>query len=431
MTVENTNNTISYTGNGSVDTFAYDFLVYQESHLFIYFDNILQTVAYTVTDIGEDNGGNVVFDTPPGIGVIIRIDRTVPETQLIEYQEYGPFPAKTNERGLDLLTMAVQQNAREIGRVVGGGSSTTISETPPINPDDGDKWKRCTDLKEFTYYVDENSGQWVEDRPSYTTNNGAVDSVNGQTGDVVLNKVDIGLSNVDNTTDLNKPISTATQAALNDKIETVLTDDVSVFGDGVNTPLSASGGSGGAVDSVNGETGDVTLTTDDISDSAATNKYTSSASITKLAGIEYNATANSTDATLLDRANHTGTQTAATISDFEEAVKDSVNTQDIVYLEDVDALNYTLSASDTGKFICFNTPNISTITIPDNLPLGTSIVTSNLGQNNPTQGGVTISINETVRGALTIADVAGMMSITKVVTGATNADNIWQSSERA
>ena len=116
MTVENTNNTISYTGNGSVDTFAYNFLVYQESHLFIYFDDILQTVGYTVTDIGEEDGGNVVFVTPPDIGVIIRIDRTVPETQLIEYQEYGPFTANTNERGLDLLTMAVHQNPRYIER---------------------------------------------------------------------------------------------------------------------------------------------------------------------------------------------------------------------------------------------------------------------------------------------------------------------------
>jgi len=40
----------------------------------------------------------------------------VPDTQLLEYQEYGPFPAKANERGLDLLTMAVQQNTRELSR---------------------------------------------------------------------------------------------------------------------------------------------------------------------------------------------------------------------------------------------------------------------------------------------------------------------------
>lgn len=46
---------------------------------------------------------------------------------------------------------------------------------------------------------------------------GAVDSVNGQTGVVVITKSDVGLSNVDNTSDANKPVSTATQTALNGK----------------------------------------------------------------------------------------------------------------------------------------------------------------------------------------------------------------------
>ncbi len=45
---------------------------------------------------------------------------------------------------------------------------------------------------------------------------GDVDSVNGQTGVVVLDKSDIGLSNVDNTSDADKPISNATQTALDD-----------------------------------------------------------------------------------------------------------------------------------------------------------------------------------------------------------------------
>ena len=44
---------------------------------------------------------------------------------------------------------------------------------------------------------------------------GAVDSVAGKTGIVTLVKADVGLSSVDNTSDINKPISTATQTALN------------------------------------------------------------------------------------------------------------------------------------------------------------------------------------------------------------------------
>lgn len=47
---------------------------------------------------------------------------------------------------------------------------------------------------------------------------GAVDSVNGRTGAVVLTKSDVGLANVDNTSDANKPISSATQTALNNKV---------------------------------------------------------------------------------------------------------------------------------------------------------------------------------------------------------------------
>lgn len=50
-----------------------------------------------------------------------------------------------------------------------------------------------------------------------TGGGGGVTSVNGQTGVVVLTKNDIGLGQVDNTSDLNKPISNATQTALNTK----------------------------------------------------------------------------------------------------------------------------------------------------------------------------------------------------------------------
>ena len=46
---------------------------------------------------------------------------------------------------------------------------------------------------------------------------GAVDSVNGETGVVVLTKSSFGLGSVDNTSDASKPVSTATQTALDAK----------------------------------------------------------------------------------------------------------------------------------------------------------------------------------------------------------------------
>lgn len=91
------------------------------------------------------------------------------------------------------------------------------------------------------------------------------------------------ISNINNTSDANKPISTATQTALDLKVDKV---------------------------------GGKQLSTEDYS----------SAEKTKLSGIATAATANSSDATLLARANHTGTQLAATISDFLSALLASVLT---------------------------------------------------------------------------------------------------------
>jgi hypothetical protein len=45
-----------------------------------------------------------------------------------------------------------------------------------------------------------------------------VESVSGKTGEVALDKADVGLGNVDNTSDANKPISSATQTALDAKL---------------------------------------------------------------------------------------------------------------------------------------------------------------------------------------------------------------------
>jgi hypothetical protein len=66
-----------------------------------------------------------------------------------------------------------------------------------------------------------------------------------------------------------------------------------------------------------------TQTADTITDGTTNKTYTATEK-TKLAGVAAGATANDTDANLKNRANHTGTQTSASISDFAEAVQDVV-----------------------------------------------------------------------------------------------------------
>jgi hypothetical protein len=82
---------------------------------------------------------------------------------------------------------------------------------------------------------------------------------------------------------------------------------------------------------------------------ATENSYTTTEK-NKLAGIADNATANDTDANLLSRANHTGTQAASTISDFDTEVSNNTDVaantsarHDAVTVVDSSEIDFTLT----------------------------------------------------------------------------------------
>ena len=81
---------------------------------------------------------------------------------------------------------------------------------------------------------------------------GAVDSVNGKTGDVTLTASDIGLGNVDNTSDSDKPISTAVQNALDAKVSSVNGETPDTNGNVEIDATDIETSNGVAVKSVNG-----------------------------------------------------------------------------------------------------------------------------------------------------------------------------------
>ena len=113
----------------------------------------------------------------------------------------------------------------------------------------------------------------------------AVTKVAGKTGDVALAKGDVGLGNVDNTSDANKPISTAVATALAGK---------------------ATSTQGAKADSAVQPGDNVSRLVD-----TASAKIMTGAERTKLSGIATGATANDTDANLKSRENHTGSQPLA------------------------------------------------------------------------------------------------------------------------
>ena len=118
MTVNDEVRVSNHTGDDVGTEFAYAFRIIEEQHLDVFLDGAEQTTGFSVTGIGDNAGGTVIFDTAPGTGVEISLVRDVPNTQEIDYRAFDSFPAQTNEDGLDLLTMQIQQ--------VGAGSQDSL-----------------------------------------------------------------------------------------------------------------------------------------------------------------------------------------------------------------------------------------------------------------------------------------------------------------
>lgn len=130
-------------------------------------------------------------------------------------------------------------------------------------------------------------------------------------------KGDVGLGSVDNTADAAKAVLSATKLTTARTINGVSFDGSAniTVADSTKEPTITAGTT---AQYFRGDKSFQTLNADAVPD-GTTNKAFLATEKTKLTGIATGATANSTDATLLARTNHTGTQLAATISDFSTA----------------------------------------------------------------------------------------------------------------
>jgi hypothetical protein len=156
-------------------------------------------------------------------------------------------------------------------------------------------------------------------------------------------KAHVGLGNVDNTSDAAKPVSTATQTALDGKEPTIVAGSGGQFWAGnktwrdlatdvratVLTGLStATATAATATDSILVAIGKLQAQITGKADTGHTHTnatttaagFMSSADKTKLDGIATGATANATDAQLRDRATHTGAQAISTVTGLQTAL---------------------------------------------------------------------------------------------------------------
>ena len=138
MTVSTTIIKNSHNGNGSTTNFAYQFKILQDSDLTVIIRSSTGTETtkslsthYTVAGAGDASGGSITFTSgnTPANGETVVIRRNVPQTQAIDYIANDPFPAETNEEGLDRSTMIAQQVSEATDRSIKLSRTNTMTST--------------------------------------------------------------------------------------------------------------------------------------------------------------------------------------------------------------------------------------------------------------------------------------------------------------
>jgi hypothetical protein len=137
MTVSSTTTKNSYSGNGSLTVFAYSFKIFDEDDIEVILRNdatnteTVQTITtdYSVSNVGNANGGNITFVTAPASGITVVLRRASPLTQTTDYTPNDPFPAESHEDALDKLTFISQQLQEELDRSIKLSRTNTMNST--------------------------------------------------------------------------------------------------------------------------------------------------------------------------------------------------------------------------------------------------------------------------------------------------------------
>ena len=121
MTLETTDNDISYDGDGSSQTFSIPFRYYRAADIrcrVIAADGTVSDPAKTVSDPGAAGGSLTLTSAPPAVGEKVYIWRDTAPLQSAKYKGRSDFPAELHEDSFDRRTMADQDVGSRLDRAI-------------------------------------------------------------------------------------------------------------------------------------------------------------------------------------------------------------------------------------------------------------------------------------------------------------------------
>ncbi|HEB4944108.1 TPA: hypothetical protein R0J09_004829 [Klebsiella quasipneumoniae] len=104
-----------YTANGLTTVFTYEFYIISASDLQVSINGSVVSSGYTVVGVGNKDGGDITFLTPPASGALVMLERVVPTYRLTDYQDNGDLLADTVNKDFDRIWMAIQRAFIDLG----------------------------------------------------------------------------------------------------------------------------------------------------------------------------------------------------------------------------------------------------------------------------------------------------------------------------
>jgi len=201
MAVNNISPVATYIANGITSEFSFSFKIIKNTDVKLFVDNIEKNYStdYTVDILT----GILTTVAIPANGAVIRLQRDTSLNRDIDYAEGGGLSSAILDADLDKITLLIQdQYIQSLTTDVGSdnynvNNTNIVNVGSPVNNNDAAN----------KVYVDA-STLIITDHIADVVNPHGV------------TKTQIGLVNVDNTADADKPVSVATQTALNLKANT-------------------------------------------------------------------------------------------------------------------------------------------------------------------------------------------------------------------
>lgn len=126
-----------WVATASQTVFNTNFIAFDDDDVVVVVDGTVQASGYTITNLEDEDGFTVTFDSGLTGGEVVTVYRDSTIQRASQYQQDGRFDAAPLERDLDIIITILQEQERDLQRAALIDIDSTVQTVTLPNPQDG------------------------------------------------------------------------------------------------------------------------------------------------------------------------------------------------------------------------------------------------------------------------------------------------------